>query len=73
MRYLSCPRRTGAGRNFDSGLPHETGAAGMILNVAADRSFFYPFFKLGAMMYEDVLRHLTVTIMVSLLPLPDLG
>ena len=69
MRYLPCPRRTGAGRDLDSGLPHETGTAGMILNLAADRSFF----KLGAMIYKDVLRHPTTIIMVGLLQLPDLG
>ncbi len=41
----------------------------MILNLAAGRSFFKP----GAMICKDVLGHLTVTIMVSLLQLPDLG
>ena len=39
MRDLPCPRRIGVGWNFDSGLPHETRASGLILNPVVDRSF----------------------------------
>jgi hypothetical protein len=44
----------------------------MILNRVAERSFFCPSFKQGAMIYKDVLRSTSI-IMLSPLQLPDLG